>query len=107
MWKRHRAADLVELLDDVLRRVGNPVKRRHLVERARKPTLGAHAVVAGDINDDGVVEHSDIFKTVEQSANFMISVFTKSGVVLHQARGDALLVGAELIPVLDARRPGS
>ena len=41
------------------------------------------------------------------SDDLMVSVFTKSGVVLHQASRDALLVGAELIPVLDAGRPRS
>ncbi len=53
--KTIRAADIVEMSQDILSRVWRSVKRRYLIESPRKATLRAHAVVAGNVDDQGVV----------------------------------------------------
>jgi len=56
--KTVRAADIVEMGEDILSSIGSRVKRCNLIESPLKATFGAHAVVAGEINHKGVVMDS-------------------------------------------------
>ncbi len=103
--KTVRATDVIEMGKDILSRVGSGVKWCDLIESPSQAALRAHAVVASDINHKCVVTDSQFLETIDQSSNLVVRVFAEASVVFHQALGDLLLIGAELIPVLDARRP--
>src|SRR5262249_29901380 len=59
------AAVLVDELDLLLRRQGEPVLHRELVERAGSRPLHARAVVAPDVEDERVVELAHLVDGVE------------------------------------------
>ncbi|CAB4713163.1 unannotated protein [freshwater metagenome] len=102
---RRRPADVVELLEDAVGRVGQAVETQHLVERALDAALAGGAVVAEDVEDDGVVELAEPLDLVDEAADLLVGVLGERRVDLHQPLGDAPVVVGQVVPVRGALRP--
>jgi hypothetical protein len=76
----------------------------HLVEEGVHPALGARAVVPDDVENQRVVELTEIFECRDQSADLNIGVFPEAREDLHLAREQALFICAQPIPILDGIR---
>ena len=97
-----RPAPLVDVLEHVRHRLVDAVEVRHLVEHADHAAFGAGAVVADDVDDQRVVELADVFDRLHHAADLVVGVLGEAGEHLHLPREQLLLVGGELVPVLDA-----
>ncbi len=84
----------------------DPVSDQVLAEGAAGSALAGGAVVAEQVEDQGVVEHLEVVQGVDQPADLHVGVLGEACVGLHEPRGDALLGLVELVPVGDARGPG-
>ena len=94
---RPRAAELVEVLEVLLHRVGEAVEELVLVDRAVRPALARGAVV-GDEHDDRVLELTALLEVVEQAAELVVGVAEEAGVDLGHAGEQPLLVVGERLP---------
>jgi hypothetical protein len=106
-----RSAQLVEPLHQELRGLDrrHAVEVEHLVERPVERALRRGAVVADDVVDQGVVEHTQLLHAVQQAADVVVGVFQEARIHLHLAaqhwferlrhvipRGYFLVAGGEL-----------
>jgi len=93
-----RAADFF----DALEHEGHIVKETelclHVVERAGERPFGARAVVADDVNDQGVVAQSHLLDCVDKPADLRVHVLEEAGKHFLHARVEAFLVGGKRIP---------
>ena len=95
------AAPVVVVLEHLLDRLRDAVEVRHLVEHAEHAALGARPVVPDDVEDQRVVELARVADGGEQPADLVVGVLAESRIDLHLAGEELLLVGAQLVPVLD------
>ena len=58
----------------VLDRHFNAIERGELVRRAIEHAFGARAVVATDVDDQGVVELAEVFDGLDDPSDFMIGI---------------------------------
>ena len=94
-------------LDVVLPGLGEAVEEQVLVERALEPALGARAVVAGDVDEDGVLGVGQRLHRLDHPAHLVVDVGAVAGEDLHHPGIEPLLVGVERVPggqALGARR---
>ena len=98
-----RRAELVDARRHELGRLdrGRPVERDHPVERAVRPTLARAAVVAGDVDDQRVVEDLHVLQRVDHTADLVVGVLHVAGVDLHLPRQHRLQLVRHVRP-----RPG-
>ena len=68
------------------------VLHRELVERASEGAFHAGAVVAPDVEDQGVVEFAHLLDRVEQAADVPVGVLLEAGVDLHLPGVELLLL---------------
>ena len=105
------AAPFVHQREQILEFLGHAVEVGHLVEHAVHAALGAGPVVAGDVEDQRVVELANILERLNDPADFVVGMLHKSGKHFGLAREEPFLVGRELVPILDGgglgREPGS
>ena len=101
-----RPAPLVDLLQHVLDLLVHAVEVGVLVEHAVLAAFAAGAVVAGDVEDQGVVGLAHFLEGLQHAADLEVGVLGVGGEHLGLAREQALLVGRERVPVLDRRRLG-
>ena len=92
------AADLVDPREALLERLLRVVEELRLVRRARRPALGARAVV-GDDHDEGVVELAELAQEVEQTAQVMVGVGEEAGEHLHHPAAQPAGVRGEELPL--------
>ena len=73
-----RIAPLVVVLEHEVdvRPLGLGVEVRHLVVEAVHPAFGARAVVAGDVEDQGVVELAQVLDGLDHAAR-LVSVMSR------------------------------
>ena len=94
-------ADVVEVVDRLLRRLEEEVEELHLVEHAERAALAAGAVV-GEQDDDGVVEQLHPLEAVHEPPDLVVGVLEERGERLLEAGGQATLRLGQLVPRLDA-----
>ena len=97
-------SDLIHASEHVLQVLGHAVEEGHFVEQALKAAFGAGAVVARDVDDDGVVELAGFANGVDDSTHVVIGLLEEPRVNLHEAGVDLLLLGREGVPRDQARR---
>ena len=100
--RRHRGvrpANLVERLELILQRLRRLVERAHGVEHAEPATVGARAVVARDVDDQGVVQHAHVFDRLHDPADLVVGQLGKRGEELLIADRDLFLVGGQRVPI--------
>ena len=100
--RRHRGVrptHLVERLELILQRLRRLVERAHGVEHAEPPAVGARAVVARDVDDQGVVQHAHVFDGLHDTADLVVGQLGKRREELLIADRDLFLVGGQRVPV--------
>ena len=100
-----RAADVVEVVDGLLRRLQQEVEELHLVEDAERAALLAGAVV-GEQHDDRVVEQVHVVEGVDEATDLVVGVLEERGERLLEAGGQAALRVGQVVPRVDARVAG-
>ncbi len=95
-----RRAEVVDVLQVLLDRVGDAVEELVLVDGAVRPALAARAVV-GDEDDDRVLELARLLEEVEQPPDLVIGVREEARVHLGHAAEEPLLVVGERVPRAD------
>ena len=93
------AADLVEPRVHVGHVVGDAVPDQVLADGALEPALARGAVVAEQVDEQGVVEHAELVERVDEPADLVVGVLGEAGVGLHQPDGHAPGGVVELVPV--------
>jgi hypothetical protein len=102
-------APLVDPLQQVLDLLLHAVEVGVLVEHAVHAVhaaLAAAAVVTGDVEDQRVIGLAHFPERVQHAADLVIGVFGEGREHFGLAGKEALLVGRELVPVLDLGRLG-
>ncbi len=97
------AAPLVDQLDHVLDLLLHAVEVGHLAVHAVLAAFTAGAVVAGDVEDQRVVGLPGFLEGLQHAADLVVGVLGVGREDLRLAGEQALLVGRELVPVLDRR----
>ena len=92
------AAPLERELELLLVGQRDPVQRRQLVERAGQRALHAGAVVAPDVDHEGVVELAHLLDRVDHAADVPVGVLAEARVHLHLPRVEAPLVRRRASP---------
>ena len=92
-----RAAHFVQYLRDA-------VEGHQLVEGAIQAALGAGAVIAGDVDEQGVVIDAHVFEGLDQAHHLGVGVLGKAGIDLHHAGIDRLLSLVQVSPGFDSLR---
>ncbi len=91
-------AQFVDGLEVVLPPLGKAVEEQVLAERTFEPAFGARPVVAGDIDDQGVVGVRHGLDGVDHAAELVVAMGAIGGEDLHHPRIETLLVGVQRIP---------
>ena len=81
------------------------VLHRELVERAGEGAFHAGAVVAPDVDDQGVVEFAHLLDRVEQAPDVPVGVLLEAGVDLHLPGVELLLLRGQRVPGRERGRP--
>ena len=90
----------------VLDRHGDAVEGGELVRRAVEHAFGARAVVAADVDDQGVVEFAEVFDRLDDPADLVVGVGKVGAVDVRLPDEQLLLFKAEGIPFRQ-RRPAT
>ena len=90
-----RPTQIVDVLQQVLHRFGHAVEQRQLVERPDRTTEGRPAVVAGDPDDQRVVQFAEVLDGLNQSTDLVVGVLGHGGVDFHLPRQDPLFLRRE------------
>ena len=93
-----RAAEFVDDLEVLLPGLGEAVEEQVLVDRALDAALGARAVVAGDVDEDGVLGAGQRLHRLDDPAHLVVDVGGVAGEDLHHPGVEPLLVGVERVP---------
>ncbi len=94
------ATPLVKARQQILNLLNHLVEVGHFVVHADKAAFGTGAVIARDIDDQGVVQFADIFNGVHQSADIDVGV-------LHEACEHLGLAGKQLAMIFRQVLPGT
>src|SRR5262245_63524633 len=86
------APGVVEKLELIFDWNINAIKRGNLVWRADRCALGARAIVASNVNDQGVVELAQIFDGLDHATDLMVGVGPVSGEHIRLADEHLLFV---------------
>jgi len=87
-------AELVDAGQDVGCCVAHAVGGRHLVRSSDHGALGAGAVVARDVEHEGIVEHAERLQLVQKQAGVVVGMLRERGIDFHQGcRGTLLVLG--------------
>ena len=77
------------------------VEERDLVGCPQRTPFGAGAVVAVDVDDQGVVELADVLDGLDDTADLVVVVCLVGGEDLHLPDEELLLLGRAVVPALD------
>ena len=83
----------------VLHRHFNAIESGELVRRAVEHAFGARAVVATDIDDQGVVELAEVFDGLDDPADLMVGIGEVGSIDIRLLDEELLLVPTEGIPL--------
>ena len=100
---RLRAAQVVDVAGDLVERFRDAVEVAQLVQGAVQATLGRGAVVAGDVDDQRVLEIARLLDGLDDAAGLVIGVLERAAEDLHPAGADLLVGVAQFLPRRDAR----
>ena len=89
----------------VLDRHGNAIEGGELVRRAVEHAFGARAVVAADVDDQGVVELAQVFDRLDDPADFVVGVGEVRPVDIGLLDEEFFLIPTERIPLRQILRP--
>src|SRR5260370_443343 len=84
---------------------GNAIKGSEFVRRPVEHALGARAVVAADVDDQGVIQFAEVFYRLNHPANFVVGVSEIRAVHVSLLDKEFLLFPIERVPFRQAVRP--
>ena len=105
MRVRRRAADLVELGLEICQSQLHAIDAGDLADRALEAAFGRGAIVAHDVEDQGVVHFSRFLERGDEPPDLLVRVVEEAGIVLHQAAVDPLRLLGLIVPCRDLRGP--
>ena len=82
----------------VLHRHGNAIEGGELVRRAIEHAFGARAVVAADIDDQGVVEFAQVFDRLDDPADLVVGIGEVGPIDVRLPDEELLLFKAQRVP---------
>ena len=88
-----------------LHRHGDAIKGGELVWRAVEHAFGARAVVAADVDDQGVVELAEVFDLLDDAADLMVGVGEVGPIDIHLLDEELLFQQTEGIPFRQSLLP--
>ena len=91
------AAEAFEGFELLLDGVGDVVLREQFADGAEL-SFGARAVVAPDVEDDGIVAEAAVFKALDEAADLAVGVLDESGEEFHAAALEGALVFRDVFP---------
>jgi hypothetical protein len=100
-----RTAPLVDQRDQVLDLLGHAVEVGHLVVHADEAAFGAGAVVAGDVDEQRVVEFADLLERFLEATDLVVGVLEEPREHLGLAGEQTALVGRQRVPGLEVLGP--
>ena len=100
-----RAAPLVDQRDQVLDLLGDAVEIGHLVVHADEAALGAGAVVAGDVDEQRVVQLADVLERLLEAPDLVVGMLEEAGEHFGLAREQAAMRLRQRVPGHDVLRP--
>ena len=83
----------------VLHRHFNAIERGEFVRRAVEHAFGARAVVATDVDDQGVVELAEVFDGLDDPSDLMVGIGEVGPIDIRLLDEELLLVEAEGVPL--------
>ena len=89
----------------VLHRHGNAIEGGELVRRAVEHAFGTRAVVATDVDDQGVVEFAEVFDGLDDPSDLIVGVGEVGPIDVRLLDEELLLVPTEGIPFRQSLRP--
>ena len=98
-------AEIVQVGQQLIGGFIHVVQRRHLVELAPETTLGTGTIVAGNVDDQRVVQYIHVAQGVQKAPGVLVGMLGKPGVDFHQSRGHPPLIVRQLVPGRDALGP--
>ena len=101
-----RAAPLIEVLQHVFHLLVYAVKIGVFIEHSVHAAFAAGAVVAGDEENQRIVEFTHILNPLHEPPDLVVGVCEVGGEHGCLVREQFLLVGRKLVPVLDGLRLG-
>ena len=90
----------------VFDRHGNAVEGGELVRRAVEHAFGARAVVAADVDDQGVVELAEVFDRLDDPTDLIVSVGKVGAINIRLANEELLLFQTQGIPLRQSSGQG-
>ena len=93
-----RAPDVVEL-QLIRNRNVDALKRSQVEGRADGRALGARAVVAADVDDEGIVEFAHVIHGLDDPTDLMVGIGDIGAEHLGLAGEELLLIGGERVPL--------
>ena len=85
---------------------GDAVEGGELVRCAVAQAFGARPVVAGNVDDEGVVELTQVLNRLDEAADLMVRIGEEGGVNVHLLDEQPLLHRTERVPLGQFLRPG-
>ena len=107
MRARSRQADLVDAREGRLERRLDTGQRGDVVDRPVNGPFGARAVVAEDVDEEGVLQLAERRERLDEPADFVVGVLQEVGEVFSLPPEEQLLVAREAVPGGDLRRPAA
>ena len=80
-------------------RHGNAIEGRELVRCAVEHALGARAVVATDVDDQGIVEFAEVFDRLDNPPDLMVGVGKVGPINIRLPDEELLLRETEAVPL--------
>ena len=101
---RTRGAEVVHPRRQVVERLGDAVPVAELVHDAVQAALGRGAVVAGDVDDERVVELTGLLDGLDDATDLVVGVLDRRAEDLHPAGTDHLVGVGDVVPRRQRRR---
>src|SRR6266849_6967422 len=98
-----RATEFIHASHDFLEILRNGVEKGHFVEQALWTAFGARAIVALNVDDQRVVEFTQVRKRIDDATHLGVAIAQRGGIDLHHVSRDLLVVSVERIPGWYAR----
>src|SRR3990172_1626962 len=83
MAVRVRAAQIVDVLENLWNGFGHAVEVGHLIEKTVHGAFGTRAVVSDDVEDERVVHLAEVFNGLNDAPNLEVGILAETGENFH------------------------
>src|SRR5438876_1873849 len=89
---------VIDMIHHLGSSANNAIQCHHLVVRSFGSAFRARSVIAYNVNKEGVIQFTHVGNCLNQSSDFIISLFGKAGENFHLSRQESFLVSVHSIP---------